>query len=930
MKKTVFTLISLAFLLASCTREEIGDGPDTTKAPAEKRVMPTLAQGVSHEGIVYIKVKPEAAATFEAASLAAAPSDGGPVLSGISTMDAALSDVNAYRMERIFRHGGRFENRHREAGLHLWYRIVFDEGVDLMTAANRLAEIEEVDMVQGSPLIERIGGDNEPVSATPQQMAAMQITPSALPTLYDDPQLGNQWHYHNAGGKTGFEAGADVNLFRAWEVESGNPEVIVSIVDGGVDHDHPDLHANMWVNEAEKNGTEGIDDDYNGYIDDVYGYNFVQDIHSIVAHSHGTHVAGTVAAVNNNGIGVSGVAGGDGTSGSGARLMTCQVFHDYVGPRDEAKAFADAIIYGADNGAVISQNSWGYVRIIPLDPLTKNAIDYFVDYAGIDPDTRQQTGPMKGGIVVFAAGNSNTDGQWMPGAYEKCFSVAAMAPNFKRSSFSTYGTWVDITAPGGEYGNNIGITGDSGEVYSTLPYNQYGYNLGTSMACPHVSGIAALAVSKYGVGKPGYTPEMLKERLMASVDDIYGSNSTYMGQLGAGLVDAFKVLTNQGGTPPQPVGDLEVEWTFEGAYLTWTITSDPDSGQAARYDILCNKNDLNGVDFSNPPAGTWKTIARVNGKSAGEKMSARVKGMTLGESYYISIAAADEDSNLSTAYTVWGTTEPNKAPRVTVPEDLTLTSSEYREVPVKVLDLEGYDWTYSFTAGSGALTVEKVNDEMLMFIFDCMKTLPGSYTATLTVEDLQGLTTEVTIPYVILENNAPRPIKESQELVITGIGTKLFALDGLFVDDDNDVLSFEVKLADSAFATVSNSNGILTITTNKLGTSTLTITARDPRGLSCTANVTLVCRDPERRIDLYPVPVKKDGVLNIRMGDDVYGTIDVTLYNNANGVKVFNQEVAILPSTQSTINIASLSTGTYKVVVKYGDNMEVSKIITKL
>ena len=146
---------------------------------------------------------------------------------------------------------------------------------------------------------------------------------------FNDPQLFWQWHYiNNADQAVGTEtvAGADINVAEAWKLTGGDPRVIVAIVDGGVKYNHPDLAANMLINEAELSGQPGVDDDGNGYVDDIYGYNFAVDTGEISYDStddggHGTHVAGTVAAVNNNGIGVCGVAGGTGNN-DGVRLHT--------------------------------------------------------------------------------------------------------------------------------------------------------------------------------------------------------------------------------------------------------------------------------------------------------------------------------------------------------------------------------------------------------------------------------------------------------------------------------------------------------------------------------------------------------------------------------------------------------------------------------
>ena len=175
---------------------------------------------------------------------------------------------------------------------------------------------------------------------------------------WNDPQMSLQWHYQNFGDIPYSVAGADINLFDAWKVSTGSPDVVVAIIDGGIDTSHEDLSQNLYVNLAELNGEAGKDDDGNGYVDDIYGFNFCTNEGKIYPHNHGTHVAGTVAAVNNNGIGVAGVAGGDGSVQTGVRLMSCQVFD----PRSGAGQgdFAKALVYACENGASIAQCSWGW------------------------------------------------------------------------------------------------------------------------------------------------------------------------------------------------------------------------------------------------------------------------------------------------------------------------------------------------------------------------------------------------------------------------------------------------------------------------------------------------------------------------------------------------------------------------------------------
>ena len=180
---------------------------------------------------------------------------------------------------------------------------------------------------------------------------------------FDDPLLVNQWIYHRVGAAVGSTAVADLNIFPAWSVSTGHKDVVVAVVDGGIDYTHPDLAANIW-----RDGQGAC------------GYNFCRHNTEITPSSHGTHVAGTIGAVNNNGIGVCGIAGGDGTPGSGVRLMSCQIFDE---PGRDAATIEEIMVWTADHGAVISQNSWTYVPGLPdLSQSGKAAIDYFIEYAG--------------------------------------------------------------------------------------------------------------------------------------------------------------------------------------------------------------------------------------------------------------------------------------------------------------------------------------------------------------------------------------------------------------------------------------------------------------------------------------------------------------------------------------------------------------------
>lgn len=526
--------ISLLFVLGSC-----GEYTDDSSAPVpeEKVDIASLSAAQVQPGRLIVKWRHE-------------PS-GADVLT-------RSSGIHIRKMERVFPHAGRFEERTRAAGLHLWYVVEYDEAVATTRAAEQLSLLDDVAVIEPVVAVRKTNTGN--LSRLSDGDAAV-FKKNTTRSTFTDPYLYAQWNFENTGNINHAVAGADIRLFDAWKSSTGHPDVVVAVVDGGIDYAHEDLAANMWTNTAELNGAAGADDDGNGYKDDVYGYNFVTG-RAIEPTIHGTHVAGTVAAVNNNNIGVAGIAGGDGTPNSGVRLMNCQIFLDNeAGERSALNYYvAAAIKYGADNGAVISQNSWGFDlgAVIATPQIVREAINYFIAEAGMD-EYGNQVGPMKGGLVVFAAGNDNVRIPTFPAADGNVISVAAMGPDYKRASYSNYGSTIDIIAPGGEIDYDPGkartgvLSTGSGWDGSRVVRDAYYYMDGTSMACPHVSGVAALLISRYGVGQPGFTPAKLREMLYASVYDVSAYNYNYPGMLGVGALDASKAIAPGGVAAEPPV-----------------------------------------------------------------------------------------------------------------------------------------------------------------------------------------------------------------------------------------------------------------------------------------------------------------------------------------------------------------------------------------
>lgn len=517
MRRSFFILLVLLFPIAAYAQQAVPP------------VVPRLLQ---------VKLKESDVAKVQASRLSVSADSSVSV--GIQRLDVLNQQFGVSKMQRVFPYAGEYEAKHRKYGLHLWYELVLDEGVDPALAADfykATGEIEDAEPVYQIKRIVGLSENQDTTRYTSREIISSGISRSAVP---NDPQLSKQWHYHNDGSIAGSVAGVDINLFDAWDITMGSTDIIVAVMDGGIDYMHEDLAANMWINTGEISGNND-DDDGNGYKDDIHGYDFYGKTGDVTADTHGTHVAGTIAAVNNNSKGVAGVAGGT-VGGNGVRLMSCQIFEAMPGTGSASSTDIErAFVYAADNGAVISQNSWGYDTPGYQNATDLRAIKYFINEAGTDAhgNPRPNT-PMVGGIVIFASGNNarfpgyNPANKYYPQAYDEVIAVAAVGPDGKRASYSNYGDWVDITAPGGH------MSPLNNQVYSTLPGNSYGYDVGTSMACPHVSGVAALILSQYGTST--YTPDMLRDRLLISACSLKELDPVAAPQMGAGLVDAHKAL----------------------------------------------------------------------------------------------------------------------------------------------------------------------------------------------------------------------------------------------------------------------------------------------------------------------------------------------------------------------------------------------------
>ena len=584
MKKTILVLAALAMIGTSCNKQE---GP-IEQAGQQHTLTAKLVGGTEGElvpGSILVRLDAQSAGLVK----------GG----GFGEISAEIfGDVQVTSFRSALPVQPKNMEVARKYGLDQWFIAEFDQQTPVKAVAEKMALSSRVRSVQYNKLVEPIVSDK----VFDADGLAVTKAAEAAGEGFNDPFAHHQWNLYNDGSiSPEAKAGADVGVREAWRLTGGDPSVVVAIFDCAVATRHEDLKDAVWQNEAEINGADDVDDDGNGFIDDKNGFNFVgcfainadyvngaldgqkqtavkgKSLDSTSGTGHGTHVAGIIGATNNNGKGVSSIAGGTG-NGDGVRLMTCQIFQgsSYCADAQNAAAF----IYAADNGACIAQCSYGNSNIIKYDELYLNggeledgtkvtssslenaALRYFLDPANSNHES------LEGNMAIFAAGNHSNPYSIYPGALSYVISVTAMGWDFLPGEYTNYGPGCKIVAPGGEwngvsgnYASMILSTGVAGAATQSPGVEtekgtnkNYVYMQGTSMACPHVSGVVALGISYAKKLGKKFTREQMHSMLLTSVNDIDqfnpgGEMSKYVGQMGTGAVDAWKFLMAIEGTP---------------------------------------------------------------------------------------------------------------------------------------------------------------------------------------------------------------------------------------------------------------------------------------------------------------------------------------------------------------------------------------------
>lgn len=430
-----------------------------------------------------------------------------------------------------------------------------------------------------------------------------------LNAMPNDPEFDKLYGLHNEG-KTGGALDADIDGPEAWEVTRGSRDILVGVIDTGVDYTHPDLVDNIWSNPGETGvdadgndkATNGIDDDGNGYIDDHRGWDFFNDDNDPMdGHSHGTHVSGTIGAVGNNGIGVAGV-------NWEVSIVGLKIFSD--AGRTTADAIVRAIEYGTTLGIDMSNNSWGGGGF--SQPI-KDAISEAND-AGI--------------FFIAAAGNSRNNNDtraYYPANYEldNIITVAATDHNDRLASFSSYGSQtVEIAAPGVN-------------VYSTTPGGRYGNMSGTSMATPHVTGLMALVKSQY----PDADMMALRDRVVNTGDRIDALSNRVMS---GARINALNSLEDDN-VPPNAPANLSVDDSgIRSVNLSWDVAGDDGAeGRAARYDVRISDRPMTDDNFGEATAVAANTEQKSETRVAGT-----ISGLPLNYEGYVAVRAVDNLGNV--------------------------------------------------------------------------------------------------------------------------------------------------------------------------------------------------------------------------------------------------------------------------------------------
>ena len=627
-------------------------------------------------------------------------------LTGVSGVDALNARLGVAYVKSFFKISPKFLNRNTQELTH-WLLLYFPQEIDPVDISEQYKALSDV------------------ISADPIAIHTVYKTP-------DDARYGDQWHINQSND-------ADIDAPEAWDVATGDTSIIVAVLDTGIEWWHEDLagaqadktdrtsiKGNIWINEDELSDTDSnVDEDGNGYADDWVGWDFVTgnpqllnlgDDYDVAdndpsdGEGHGTHCGGNVGAINNNGIGVCSAAGGWGTdaagNGNGVKVMALRIgWSDFPSGRVSMDFAAQAFIYAAENGAKIASCSWGSSENDAL----RDAVNTFL-YGTTSPGANDP----KIRLIFVAAGNDGSENQNFLNSRDDVISVAATTNSDNAASFTNYGTWIDISAPG----DNI-LSTYKGGSYSSLS--------GTSMATPIAASVAALIWSY----DPSLTAEQVEDYLYQGAENIDDHlDAKYVGKMGAGRVSASGSLSLiNPNHAPVAVAD------------TSTLAEDDSS----RIAVLDNDSDSDGDTLSfriivNPLNGT----ATLSGDTIVYKPNADFYGKDS-----LQYELSDSRGGLDTAIVRITVNAVNDAPQIVgLPDNLTLEQNDctslYMADYAQDVDTPYSQLTWSFSVSDPAAisySYDETNDSLQI----CSLGILGDYYLYVTLTDDQGAYDQDTI-----------------------------------------------------------------------------------------------------------------------------------------------------------------------------------------
>ncbi len=864
---------ALLLLAASCTKESPADEP--------KAEQPEI-QVDAYKAPTFLNVLLD----DELTSLVEDQLASGILRTKSDALNSVTEDLGVVSMERLFPFAGEYEPRTRREGLHKWYRVELPSEELATTATKAFGALPGVEYVE-------------------------EQAPAKLDT--NDPYWSsNLWGLNNTR-----YSGFDVNCAKVWqEFTVGNPKVVVAVLDGGIDLSHPDLAWNCLES---------------GH------YNYVERNTEITGDNHGTHVAGTIAAVSNNGTGVAGIAGGDYAAGKhGVSLLSLQCFQTYtVNGKDVTRSgsFETAMKEAADKGANISQNSWGYDYDSDEDGKISNdelahaksiaenigrsaiaaSMNYFVKYAGCDNDGNQlKDSPMKGGLVVFAAGNDNIY-YGAPANYEAAVAVGAMTQSGKKASFSNYGDWVDVCAPGYQ-------------INSTVPNGKYAALSGTSMACPHVSGVAALILSYFG--GQGFTADDLRKRLEEGARDIGLSEGD--SPIGP-LVDAYGSFMSGSSEVPDPVADFTLTPLGHNVRMNFSAVD------AYGYLILAapSEQTVKNASLTNPEGSgliTGNFITANPEERTGTKEFLFTE-LVPDRDYYVAIASYSYDRRFSELSAIRKVhTNVNAVPTVQTAYDGNFTFRNFQtvDIPFEISDPDGDILKVDFQT-DGRATFTQEDDGLWHFRLSCqLVRAPASFSASLVVTDDFGGKYSNRFNYSILKNAEPAVTADLPNVLLSKQGDrKTIELNDYITDEDGEELDFRITVADNTAVSTELLDGHLlriTAVSSVLSLTEVRVLAYDALGASAKADIRCIVRPEGESISLLEGRVISDR-LTILSGEEPE-KLSIRLVSS-NGTVVFRTEGEFSAFNPLEIDTRYLAPGVYTLFVTDSSGKETRYSIVK-